>query len=131
MPNDDSGATALNVHTIGVLAIGCGVVLLAASLFWPMLPFGRPNWTHDQAEHFEKASAHLHELAHIYSDGPKVKVASGVPEEIKQARGEVAELKVALDAARNQPARIASALRIVGILLSTAGAIAYFATTQR
>ncbi len=113
------------------LLLGTGLVLIAVSFAWSSLPVGKSAWTPERALQHQAASANLHGLSHKYAHELEMAAPGSIPDELREARGEFTDMSLQLDAARDQPRRIATALRLIGIGLSLAGAVAYFSMIQQ
>jgi hypothetical protein len=113
---------------IALLVIG--VTLVGASLVWPSWLSGRSAWSNDQARRLQSASAEFHHLSHEYGEELSGSATAETPSEFRQAEAEFRELSRQLDAARSRPAHVATVLRLIGVILSIAGAATYLSVSR-
>jgi hypothetical protein len=130
MPETEQNYAGLGRKRIAIALLLAGVVAIFSSLVWPALAMRRVLWSDEQARQYQQASAKLHALAHEMGDKASGKKGQGVPPELQQAQADYDQIRHQLDVARQEPARMSSAIFWGGILLSAVGAALYFATHQ-
>jgi hypothetical protein len=104
-----------------------GLGLIALSLVWPAISSGPSAWTDEKALAYQAASAKVHSLSmQAAGTGPEQQTRE-LHDKLADAQTKYVDLRAELDAARSQPARLATILRYSGILLLAAGVIALLA----
>jgi hypothetical protein len=105
------------------LLISAGVVCIAVSLFAASLFPARSAWTTEQSQEYGAAMAAVNPHVHAGVDAPPDHEAPQLsPRELAEARARLEHLHAQLEAAQSRPTRLASILRLTGVVLAIAGA---------
>lgn len=102
-----------------------GVAIIALSLIWTRVSTGRYAWSDKQALEYQAASSKLHSLSHEFAHQETSAESDALRPDLEAAQAHFSEVRAQLEAARQQPARIALILRLAGILIAVAGGTAY------
>ena len=129
--SEQAAETKSRRQRVASVLLFTGVAFVAASFVWPRVFSSRAEWSDELALKHQTASANLHGLTHKYSHELETARSSELPQELREAQHEFADLSRQLDAARARPRQIATALRAAGIGLSIFGAALYFAAGRR
>lgn len=129
MPNDDADApTRWQRAALALLAAGVASILL--SLVLPMWMTGQAAWSADQSQRLQQVSADLHRYSHQLAQDQRTGPPTAVADKLRRAQAEYAELSQQLEAARRRPAKLATVLRGVGIVLAAAGGVWHLAARR-
>lgn len=108
-----------------------GLVVVAAS-YLPVGPMAsRGNWSQQQAQEYQAASAQLHALSNKYANEAMSGNPHAMRAEVDEAKAHFDDLKTQLESAQNRPRLIAWLMRFGGALLAAIGAaMTYWQTTS-
>ena len=109
---------------IGVLLIGCGMVLIAASWIWPFHTFSKTAWSDEQAKAYAVSSQKFHQLSHqnIHPQEQQNRLTP-LQTELSEAKIKYQQLRQQLDHARSRPKRFSGFASGLGIVLVAGGCL--------
>ncbi len=134
----------MRARKLCLVALICGLLLIALSLGVGWLRGPRTAWTEQEAQQHARSAAQLHKMAHRRAEAEAARQAgksAAVPPphrhahgeedhpptdaQIEQARAEFVRTKAELDQARASGRTIAAVLRSLGLLCVVGGGGAY------